>query len=54
MGEGGVQEKPVFNVANNLKLLIKFTEHDPDLFFSLFKRLADAREWSNEERTLLL
>lgn len=54
LGEGGVQEKPVFNVANNLKLLPKFTEHDPDLFFSLFERVADAKEWSDEEQTLLL
>lgn len=31
---GGVQEKKTaFNVVNNLKLLPKFTDDNPDLFF---------------------
>lgn len=32
--ESGVQDKFVFNVANNLKLLPKFTEDDPMISFT--------------------
>lgn len=46
--EGGVQEKSVFIVANNLKLIPKFTENNPDLFFSLFERVANSWEWSDK------
>ena len=49
-----VREKKQFDVGSNLKLLPKFSESDPDLFFSLFERVADARDWSDSERTLLL
>lgn len=32
----------------------KFSESDPDTFFLLFERLADARSWPNSARALLL
>lgn len=37
-----------------IKLLPKFNERDPDLFFSLFKILATDHGWSDSERILLL
>jgi len=43
-----------FVVSVSLKLVPKFNERDPDIFFILFERLADARNWSDAERTLLL
>ena len=38
-----VRETKQFNVGANLQLLPKFSVKDPDLFFSLFERVADAR-----------
>ena len=35
-----------------MKLVPRFSERDPDTFFSLFERVANSRCWS--ERTLLL
>ncbi len=43
-----------FDLVNNLRLLPKFNETDPDTFFSLFERIADGREWSDLDRTMLL
>ncbi|XP_030271930.1 uncharacterized protein LOC115581177 isoform X1 [Sparus aurata] len=43
-----------FDVTVNLRLVPKFNDQDPDIFFVLFERLAEARHWSDAERTLLL
>nr|XP_046229617.1 uncharacterized protein LOC124050808 isoform X1 [Scatophagus argus] len=43
-----------FDVVSNLRLLPQFNERDPDTFFSLFERVAESREWSDPECTLLL
>ena len=32
----------------------QFSERDPDTFFSLFERVAESREWSDANSTLLL
>ncbi|KAL2086041.1 hypothetical protein ACEWY4_017100 [Coilia grayii] len=45
---------PKFHMASNLKLMPPFNEHDLDSFFNLFERVADAQEWPDTERTLLL
>ena len=37
-----------------MKLVPRFSERDPETFFSLFERVADSRHWSDAERTLLL
>ena len=42
------------DIVSSLCLLPKFNERDPDVFFSLFERLAEARSWSDSDRTLLL
>lgn len=49
----GVWEEKCFNVGSNLQLLLKFSEKDPDLSFSLFERVAESRGWSDGVRTLL-
>ncbi len=43
-----------FDTAGNLRLVPKFNERDPDTFFILFERIAEARAWPSKERTLLL
>ncbi|XP_050923269.1 uncharacterized protein LOC127139346, partial [Lates calcarifer] len=43
-----------FDVSMNLRLVPQFCERDPDTFFSLFERVAESRDWSDAERTLLL
>lgn len=50
---GTVINESKFDVGTNLKLLPRFTEADPDLFFSLFERVAKSQNWS-DECTLLL
>ncbi|KAK0139042.1 hypothetical protein N1851_024397 [Merluccius polli] len=40
--------------AADLRLVPKFNTDDPDTFFSLFERLAEARQWSPGRRCLLL
>lgn len=45
---------PSSDVAVNLQLVPKFNERDPDIFFVLFEPLAEARNWSDAECTLLL
>ncbi len=49
-----VSGKKGLDVANNVKLLPKFSETDVDTFFSLFERLADVMKWPDNEQTLLL
>jgi len=43
-----------FDVSQNLQLLPKFDESDPDTYFTLFERIAAARAWSDLDRTMLL
>lgn len=43
-----------YDIVNNLRLVPKFNEDEPEIFFSLFERVADARSWSDAERTVLL
>uniref|UniRef100_A0A8C1RHP2 Gypsy retrotransposon integrase-like protein 1 n=1 Tax=Cyprinus carpio TaxID=7962 RepID=A0A8C1RHP2_CYPCA len=42
------------DISNMARLLPRFNEKDPDVFFSLFESVADDRGWSDSERTLLL
>lgn len=42
------------DMVRNLRLLPKFNEEDPDVFFSLFERVAEAGKWSDSEQILLL
>ena len=42
-----------FDLVNNLRLVPKFSELDPDMFFSLFESIADARDWPDAERTVV-
>ena len=42
------------NISSMLKFLPKFNDRDPDIFFSLFEGIAEERNWSDLERTLLL
>ncbi len=41
------------DISNMVRLLPKFNERDPDIFFSLFESVADDRGWSDSERMLL-
>uniref|UniRef100_G3NXL5 SCAN box domain-containing protein n=1 Tax=Gasterosteus aculeatus TaxID=69293 RepID=G3NXL5_GASAC len=43
-----------FDVGANLRLMPRFNEKDPDTFFTLFERVADARNWPDADRTLML
>ncbi|KAF7648610.1 hypothetical protein LDENG_00154110 [Lucifuga dentata] len=43
-----------FDIISNLRLLPKFSEKDPDTFFSLFERIADVRNWPDTDRTIML
>lgn len=42
------------DISHSLRLCPEFNESDPDSFFLVFERVADIREWSDEDRTLLL
>ena len=42
------------DVLGNLRLVPKFSEKDPESFFSLFERVADVRNWPDTARTLML
>lgn len=42
------------NLGDMVRLLPKFNERDPDVFFSLFESLADERSWSDAGRTALI
>ena len=43
-----------FDIFNNLRLLPKFNERDPDSFFSLFERIAESRKWPEGDQALML
>lgn len=43
-----------FDVVGNLKLLPKFNERDPDVFFSLFESIAEERNWPIADRVVML
>ncbi|XP_055788765.1 uncharacterized protein LOC129861392 [Salvelinus fontinalis] len=43
-----------FDIVGNLRLLPQFNEKDPETFFLLFERVADARSWPDSDRTLML
>ena len=45
---------PSFDITRNLCLLPKFNEKDPDSFFSLFERIADSRQWPEDDQALML
>lgn len=49
-----LQGRSTNDVLNELKLVPKFNERDPDIFFVLFEHLADAHEWSDSMHTLML
>ena len=42
------------NISSMIKFLPKFNDRDPEIFFSLFEGIAEERNWSDLERTLLL
>lgn len=48
------KELPQFDVSQNLCLLPKFDESDPDTYFVLFELIAEARAWSELDMTMLL
>ncbi|XP_036965434.1 uncharacterized protein LOC119025698 isoform X1 [Acanthopagrus latus] len=50
-GPGGT---PVRSDFGDFKLVPKFNERDPETFFLLFERLAEARGWSESTCTLML
>ena len=52
-GAGGA-EKRGFDLVGSLRLMPKFNEKDPETFFSLFERLAEARGWPEADRTVML
>ncbi len=43
-----------FSLVSSLKLVMKFNEEDPDTFFTLFERVAELRNWSDENHVALL
>lgn len=43
-----------FHVVTNMRLIPGFDEKDVERFFLLFERVADAINWPDEERTLML
>ncbi|XP_041961994.1 uncharacterized protein LOC121719922 [Alosa sapidissima] len=42
------------NLAHMIKLLPRFNEKDPDVFFSLFESIAEDRGWDDTDKILLL
>ncbi len=42
------------DVVTNMRLIPRFDEKDVERFFLLFERVAEARNWPDEERTLML
>ncbi|XP_034078707.1 uncharacterized protein LOC117550381 isoform X2 [Gymnodraco acuticeps] len=42
------------DIISYLRLVPKFNERDPDIFFTLFEHIAEARNWSDSDRVLLL
>uniref|UniRef100_A0A674B5F8 SCAN box domain-containing protein n=1 Tax=Salmo trutta TaxID=8032 RepID=A0A674B5F8_SALTR len=43
-----------FDIVGNLRLLPQFNERDPETFFLLFERVANARSWPDSDRALML
>uniref|UniRef100_A0A671XNE1 SCAN box domain-containing protein n=1 Tax=Sparus aurata TaxID=8175 RepID=A0A671XNE1_SPAAU len=43
-----------FDVGANLRLMPRLNERDPDTFFTLFERIADAKNWPDADKTLML
>ena len=52
--EGVVGGRRPDNIGDMVRLLPKFNEKDPDVFFSLFESLAEERGWSDADRTSLI
>ncbi|KAL2076336.1 hypothetical protein ACEWY4_028068 [Coilia grayii] len=48
LGMGGSKE-----VSSSLRLVPQFNDQDPDVFFTLFERVADTSNWADEHRCLL-
>lgn len=42
------------DIVTNMRLIPKFDEKDVERFFLLFERVADARNWPDDDRTLML
>lgn len=42
------------DMSSCLRLMPQFNEKDPDTFFILFERIADAKDWPDADRALLL
>lgn len=50
MGHSSLGRVPdTFDIVGNLRLLPKCNEKDPETFFPLFERVADARIWPDSE-----
>lgn len=47
-------QAPRFDIRTGLRLVPAFNEKDPETFFALFERAADAEQWSDSNRVLLL
>ncbi|KAL1279156.1 hypothetical protein QQF64_025829 [Cirrhinus molitorella] len=54
VGERGLNLSGGFDLASNLRLLPKFNEHDPDVFFSLFETMSEERNWPVSIRVVML
>ncbi len=54
VGERGLSLSGGFDLASNLRLLPKFNEHDPDVFFSLFETMSEERDWPMSIRIVML
>ena len=52
--EGGSDGKRPDNLGDMVRLLPKFNEKDPDVFFSLLESLAEERGWGDSDRTSLI
>lgn len=48
------QSAGFFDINGNLRLVPKFSERDPEAFFTMFERVADVRKWPDAARTLML
>lgn len=50
-----VDEQCSFDVGEDLHLVPKFNEREPDaFFFTIFDRIADVKQWPDADRTLML
>nr|XP_055062771.1 uncharacterized protein LOC129445823 [Misgurnus anguillicaudatus]XP_055062772.1 uncharacterized protein LOC129445823 [Misgurnus anguillicaudatus] len=54
VGERGLGLSEGFDLASNLRLLPKFNDHDPDIFFSLFETMSEERNWPRSIRVVML